>query len=99
MRMPSYIYESSERFEAPVHLSYFNDKKLVDRSLTWEVLCGDTQVAKGAIQIEDNLYGQVEIGRVSFTMPDYKQIEKLTLHLFVEGTSMDKNYDLWCYPT
>ncbi|HEX3078632.1 MAG TPA: beta-glucuronidase [Lachnospiraceae bacterium] len=98
VRMPSYIYESSERFEAPVHLSYFNDKKLVDRSLTWEVLCGDTQVAKGAIQIEDNLYGQVEIGRVSFTMPDYKQIEKLTLHLFVEGTSMDKNYDLWCYP-
>lgn len=97
-RIPTYVYQAGEEVTARVKLSYFKDKAFAANEIMWEVLTEEQIIAKGAVEVDREVSGLTDLGTVKFTMPMAKTITKMKLHLFVQGTSIEKNYDLWCYP-
>nr|WP_294492068.1 sugar-binding domain-containing protein [uncultured Anaerosporobacter sp.] len=97
-RIPTYIYQAGEMVTFDIKLSYFKDKAFTADEIIWEVHTEDQVIEKGAIKVDNKVSGLADLGTVMFTMPIVKTITKMKLHLFSEGTSIDKDYDLWCYP-
>ncbi|HAB59765.1 MAG TPA: beta-glucuronidase, partial [Lachnospiraceae bacterium] len=97
-RIPTYIYQAGEMVTFDIKLSYFKDKAFTADEIIWEVHTEDQVIEKGAIKVDNKVSGLADLGTVMFTMPTVKTITKMKLHLFSEGTSIDKDYDLWCYP-
>lgn len=97
-RIPTYIYQAREMVTFDIKLSYFKDEAFTADEIIWEVHTEDQVIEKGAIKVDNKVSGLADLGTVMFTMPTVKTITKLKLHLFSEGTSIDKDYDLWCYP-
>lgn len=97
-RIPTYIYQAREMVTFDIKLSYFKDEAFTADEIIWEVHTEDQVIEKGAIKVDNKVSGLADLGTVMFTMPTVKTITKMKLHLFSEGTSIDKDYDLWCYP-
>lgn len=98
-RIPTYIYRAGEEVSVDVKLSYFKEKAFAAKEIVWEVYAENQTFAKGTVAVNTEVSGLTDLGTVTFTMPTVKTVTKMELHLFAEGTSIDKKYDLWCYPT
>ena len=97
-RIPTYIYQAGEEVTFDIKLSYFRDELFKGNEIIWEVHTENQVVTKGQVKVDKKVSGLTDLGAVTFTMPMVKTVTKMKLHLFSEGTSIDKDYELWCYP-
>ena len=97
-RIPTYVYQAGEEVTFDIKLSYFRDELFKGDEIIWEVHTDNLVVAKGAVKVDNKVSGLTDLGTVTFTMPMVDTVTKMKLHLFSEGTSIDKDYELWCYP-
>jgi hypothetical protein len=98
-RFNKYNYLENESFSAHVELSYYRNIRLNNLKLKWELKDHSSIYEKGEVflsNIKDENY--IEICDISIKMPKVKSMKKLTLSLKVEGTDIEKYYDLWVYP-
>jgi Beta-galactosidase/beta-glucuronidase len=98
-RFEKYNYKAGEQFEAAVQLRYLRPNPLNEFKLQWELTAGEVQLAGGEAVASANGSGEfVEIGKISFVMPDVQIMTKTMLRLHIAGTDIRKSYDLWIFP-
>ena len=98
-KFDKYNYEAEEKFDAHVELCYYRDIKLHSLKLVWELKDIDSVYENGEIflsKIEDENY--IDICDISLKMPKVTSMKKLTLVLRIQGTNIEKSYNLWVYP-
>lgn len=98
-RIPTYVYQAGEEVTFDIKLSYFRDESFQGDEIVWKVQTNDHVFTEGAVKVDRKVSGLSDIGTVTFNMPMVNTVTKMKLHLYSEGTSIDKDYELWCYPT
>lgn len=98
-RFPKYNYTAEELFHARIELSYYRNLPLHRFTLTWELRQADTVCRQGEVFAEhDGSNNYIDIGSMDFTMPNVSTMEPFTLTMKINGTDMEKSYELWVYP-
>ncbi|WP_336773403.1 glycoside hydrolase family 2 TIM barrel-domain containing protein [Paenibacillus sp. MMO-58] len=98
-RFAKYNYKAKESFEASIQLRYLRPEPLVGFKLEWALAAGEAQLASGEAIASANASGDyVDIGSISFSLPDVRTMTKVSLQLRIAGTDIRKSYDLWIYP-
>ncbi|WP_201005452.1 glycoside hydrolase family 2 TIM barrel-domain containing protein [Paenibacillus glycanilyticus] len=98
-RFAKYNYKANESFEASIQLRYLRPEPLVGFKLEWALAAGEAHLASGEAIASAHFSGDyVDIGQISFSMPDVRTMTKVSLQLRIAGTDIRKSYDLWIYP-
>lgn len=98
-RFAKYNYKTKESFDASIQLRYLRPEPLAGFKLEWTLEAGKVQLTSGEATASANASGDyVDIGRISFSMPEVRTMTKVSLQLRIAGTDIRKSYDLWIYP-
>ncbi|WP_243711705.1 glycoside hydrolase family 2 TIM barrel-domain containing protein [Paenibacillus sp. BK033] len=98
-RFAKYNYKAKESFEASIQLRYLRPEPLAGFKLEWKLAAREVQLASGEAIATANASGDyVDIGQISFSMPEVQTMTKVSLQLRIAGTDIRKSYDLWIYP-
>lgn len=98
-KFEKYNYLAEESFNAEIELCYYRNLPLNNINLLWSLKDTNTVCETGKIETictGENNY--IQIGHINITMPNVEAMKKLTLTLSIEGTDIEKEYNLWAYP-
>ena len=108
-----YVYTSGENFKADLAIRYYNPEKLTGKKLHYELICRDVSAAEttgfavngetsvvtsGDVKIPDGAKELVQLGGISFAMPETDKTAVYDLILTIDGTPYKNKYELYCYP-
>jgi hypothetical protein len=98
-KFDKYNYVAEESFDAHIELSYYRNIPLHSSKLLWELKDSNNVYENGDLYVSniDN-ENYIDICDISLKMPKVTFMKKLTLSLKMEGTDIEKSYDLWVYP-
>lgn len=90
----SYILTFGSVFTADISISYFNSKiPLKGQKLHWSL----ADYAEGYLDIPDDTYGLVDLGKISVKLPEESYARKIKLTLSVDNPASKNTYDLFVY--
>ncbi|OPJ60957.1 sugar-binding domain-containing protein [Clostridium oryzae] len=98
-RFEKYNYAAGENFKAHVELSYYKNVPLKNLNVLWKLKDEEQTYKEGKLtvsELENSNY--IDIGDIEIAMPNVASMKKLKLQLEVDGTDIEKYYDLWIYP-
>ncbi|RHT93437.1 beta-glucuronidase [Clostridium sp. AM27-31LB] len=108
-----YVYTSGENFKADLAIRYYNPEKLTGKKLHYELIRRDVSAAEttgfavngetsvvtsGDVKIPDGAKELVQLGGISFAMPETDKTAVYDLILTIDGTPYKNKYELYCYP-
>lgn len=108
-----YVYTSVENFKADLAIRYYNPEKLTGKKLHYELIHRDVSAAEttgfavngetsvvtsGDVKIPDGAKELVQLGGISFAMPETDKTAVYDLILTIDGTPYKNKYELYCYP-
>jgi hypothetical protein len=98
-KFDKYNYVAEESFHAHIELSYYRNIPLHSSKLLWELKDSNTVYENAELYVSSiGNENYIDICDISLKMPKVTFMKKLTLSLKIEGTDIEKSYDLWVYP-
>jgi hypothetical protein len=98
-KFDKYNYVAEESFDAHIELSYYRNIPLHSSKLLWELKDSNTVYENSELYVSNiGNENYIDICDISLKMPKVTFMKKLTLSLKIEGTDIEKSYDLWVYP-
>jgi hypothetical protein len=98
-RFCKYNYLEKEDFNAHIELCYYRKITLQSFKLVWKLKDRTNVFEMGEVFVSNiSNENYFDICDISFKMPKVELMKKLTLSLEIEGTDIEKNYDLYVYP-
>ncbi|MDT8715166.1 beta-glucuronidase [Clostridium sp. 19966] len=98
-RFEKYNYRAGENFHAHIELCYYRNIPLKNFKLSWQLKDGEAVYGSGEIDglnTKDNNY--IDISDIGIKMPVVTSVKKIELFIKIQGTEIEKSYDLWVYP-
>ena len=97
---PTYIYQSGDTFHADIVVTKYTKNPLefltLESTFTFDGQEGETILNKSNQSIEN---GVTKISSLHYKIPDIKKPALLNLKIRIQGTDLQNEYSLWCYPS
>ncbi|WP_058302005.1 glycoside hydrolase family 2 TIM barrel-domain containing protein [Gorillibacterium timonense] len=100
-RFDTYHYVSQESFAADVELCYYRSVPLDRIRLKWELheaTTGQVFLSGEADASVEGKGNNIDICRLNLNLPNVSEMTHAVLSLSIEGTDIQKSYELWLYP-
>jgi hypothetical protein len=99
IRYPKAIYTNDETFSAQAELANFY--KPMHAIVNWKIYDDQNKVlASGDFKQKNYAVGNcMPVGGINFNLKQITAAKKLTIELFIKGTSYKNNWNIWVYPS
>ncbi|MEJ2883183.1 exo-beta-1,4-galactosidase [Pedobacter sp. GR22-6] len=99
-RIPKFVYQNDETFEAAVEIAHFGKEALQHARISWTIRDqAGTVLSSGAFADQNIAIGNAHtIGSLKFPLNTISKAAKLNLEVAVEGTAFINDWDFWVYP-
>ena len=95
----SYVLTAGSVFEFSTAFRYYRPESLAGKSVTYRfTLQDDTKAAEGTIPLPSDILGLVELEDISIPVPAINDATTAVLSLFIDGTGISNEYELYLYP-
>ena len=95
----SYVLTAGSVFEFSTAFRYYRPESLAGKSVTYRFTMQDgTKAAEGTIPLPSDILGLVELEDISIPVPAINDATTAVLSLFIEGTGISNEYELYLYP-
>ena len=95
----SYVLTADSVFEFSTAFRYYRPESLAGKSVTYRFTLQDgTKAAEGTIPLPSDILGLVELEDISIPVPAINDATTAVLSLFIEGTGISNEYELYLYP-
>ena len=95
----SYVLTAGSVFEFSTAFRYYRPESLAGKSVTYRFTMQDgTKAAEGTIPLPSDVLGLVELEDISIPVPAINDATTAVLSLFIEGTGISNEYELYLYP-
>ncbi|WP_276500989.1 sugar-binding domain-containing protein [Terrimonas pollutisoli] len=99
IRYPKTVYTNNEIFVAEVELANFY--KPLDAEVVWKIRDENKTVLRtGSFGKKEYVIGNcLPVGELKFDLKQVSSAKKLTIEIFVKGTSYQNQWSIWVYPS
>ena len=99
IRYPKAVYTNDEMFIAEIELANFY--KPLHAELVWKIRDENkTVLGSGSLGKKDYVIGNcLPVGELKFDLKQVSSAKKLTIEIFVKGTSYQNQWSIWVYPS
>ncbi len=94
----SFVVKEKETIQIPVKLSVCNREVFSKESLQYHIMDGGKILAEGVWDIAPIAERVIDIGVITFEVPELRCARKLEIKLWIKGTDYENRYSLWAYP-
>lgn len=95
----SYVLTAGSVFEFSTAFRYYRPESLAGKSVTYRFTLQDgTKAAVGTIPLPSDILGLVKLEDISIPVPAINDATTAVLSLFIEGTGISNEYELYLYP-
>ncbi len=99
LQMKKRVWLNNENFDAGLVLPNYSPADIEKITVKWSVYCDDGPSFSGTLAGENLVQGEVNtIGRLSFSLEQFKKAEKLVVKLHCPELKVNNHYDIWVYP-
>jgi hypothetical protein len=97
--MDKYCWNNNEQFSAKIEVANYSGTPLLDQPVRWELKNTKGETVFQSDAKADILQGAVtNIASINIDLLRFSKAEKLTLSVFLEGTTYENSYPVWVYP-
>ena len=100
LRMPKYVWENNETFEADIQLAHYGANDIMD-GVYWKIK--DEQlniIAQGDVAKQLIKFGTSNIlGKIAIPLAGIKEAKKLTVEVGLVSEPIKNSWDIWVYPS
>lgn len=99
-RLPRRVWTAGETLQASIDVAHFGPADLADAVLAWRLEAGGQAVASGKLPARTLSTGALtSVGEIRADLHAVAVPARMRLIVSIEGTSLENDWDLWCYPS
>ena len=100
IRFDKATYKNDEQFGASIEIANYGNTALINKKLNWRIANGVNILKNGTLPIPDMIIGSnKQIGKIDLNLADIKVATTLSIHIEIEGTDFQNNWQIWVYPS
>lgn len=97
--LPKHVFVSGETLDLGIKLSNFGNRPISNPKVILSLLDGGEEILRNELMNNDTYTnGLYHLGNINVTIPSFINPKNLVLSIYIEGTSINNNYDIWVYP-
>lgn len=99
-RLPTFVYNNDDTLEADLEIANFGEGALAHAQAVWQLTDASGKIqATGSFPAQTLPIGNcIKLGKVTLSLNRFRRAERLTLRVFLRGTSYRNEWPVWVYP-